>query len=252
LKLFTFLFAFIIVSAAALVAYYSLYPDVSNLKRRNPHKTAFMEYRQQEWQRKGKKVRLQQKWVAFSQISPFAAKAIIIAEDDKFWSHHGFDLDGIEKALDKDLKEGRFKAGGSTISQQLAKNLYLSPSKNPLRKLAEALITYRMERTLSKRRILELYMNVAEWGEGIFGIEAASLHYYGKPASAITPEEAAQLAAVLPNPRRYVANGNSRFVKRRASLIYNIMVKRRIVVKDYEDAASEPDQSPVEVEEEAQ
>lgn len=248
MKLLTCLFVLITVSAAAAVAYYSLCPDVSRLKRSNPHKTAFMEYRQQEWQRKGKKVKIQQKWVAFSHISPFAAKAVIIAEDDKFWSHHGFDFDAIEKALEKDLSEGRFKVGGSTISQQLVKNLYLSPSKNPLRKLAEALITWRMERALSKRRILELYMNVAEWGEGIFGIEAASLHYYGKPASAVTPEEAALLAAVLPNPRRYAVNGNSRFVRKRAGLIYNIMVRRGIVVKDYEDAAKEPDQSPPEEE----
>ncbi len=242
MKLFTSLFILMVLSALAAVAYYSVYPDVSRLKRFNPRKTAFMEYREQEWQSKGKKVRIQQKWVGFSHISSYAAKAVIIAEDDKFWSHRGFDLEAIEKAMEKDIEEGRLKFGGSTISQQLVKNLYLSPSKNPLRKLAEALITWRMEKTLSKRRILELYLNVVEWGEAIFGIEAASLHYYGKHASLLSPEEAARLAAVLPNPRRYAVNGDSRYVARRARLIYDIMVKRGIVVKDYEEAAKESDQ----------
>ncbi len=242
MKVFTSLFLLIAASALAAIAYYSVYPDVSRLKRVNPRKTAFMEYREQEWQSKGKKVRIQQKWTTFSHISPYAAKAVIIAEDDKFWSHRGFDLDAMEKAMEKDIEEGKFKFGGSTISQQLAKNLYLSPSKNPLRKLAEALITWRMERTLSKRRILEIYLNVAEWGEAIFGIEAASLHYYGKSASLLSPVEAARLAAVLPNPRRYGANRDSRYVKRRAALIYGIMVRRGIVVKDYEEAAVQSDQ----------
>ena len=172
------------------------------------------------------------------------AKAVVISEDDKFWSHRGFDFDAMEKATEKDLEEGRLKFGGSTISQQLVKNLYLSPSKNPFRKLTEALITWRMEKTLSKRRILELYLNVAEWGEGIFGVEAASLHYYGKPAALVTAEEASRLAAVLPNPRRYAVNGASRHVQRRAEAIYTIMKKRGIVVEYYEDAAREAEQEP--------
>jgi monofunctional biosynthetic peptidoglycan transglycosylase len=168
-------------------------------------------------------------------------KAVIIAEDDKFWSHQGFDFDAIEKAIEKDIKRGAFKYGGSTISQQLAKNLYLSPSKNPLRKITEALITWRMEKTLSKRRILELYLNVAEWGEGVFGVEAASQRYYGKSSALLSAEEAARLAAVLPNPRKYAVNGTSRFVQKRAEVIYNIMVKRGIVVPDYEEAVHEAD-----------
>ena len=112
---------------------------------------------------------------------PYVVKAVIISEDDKFWSHKGFDLDAMEKALEKDIEQGMFKFGGSTISQQLVKNLYLSPSKSPSRKLAEAVITWRMERTLSKRRILELYLNVAEWGEGLFGVDAASWPTSGNP-----------------------------------------------------------------------
>ena len=138
--------------------------------------------------------------------------------------------------MEKDIKAGKFKAGGSTISQQLAKNLYLSPSKNPLRKIEEAVITWRMEKILSKKRILELYLNVAEWGDmGIFGIEAAAGHHYGKPASALTPDESARLASVLPNPRKYNPAGDSKYVVNRSNLIYNIMIKRGIVVPQYEE-----------------
>ncbi|MGD0232745.1 MAG: monofunctional biosynthetic peptidoglycan transglycosylase [Syntrophorhabdales bacterium] len=240
-RFFRFLFLLLLLVALAGAAYYSVYPDISRLKRHNPDKTAFMEYREREWKSAGRKVRIRRKWVGFAHISPYLEKAVIIAEDDKFWFHQGFDMDAIEKALERDLKEGRFKFGGSTISQQLVKNLYLSPSKNPLRKLTEAVITWRMERTLSKRRILELYLNVAEWGDAIFGVEAASLHCYGKPSSLLSPEEAARLAAVLPNPRRYTVNGNSRYAQRRARLIYTIMLRRGIVVKDYEEASREPD-----------
>ena len=224
----------------AATAYCAVYPEIGNLKRENPKKTALMEYREREWRREGRKVKTEKKWVTLSKVSPYLLKAVIIAEDDKFWSHRGFDLDGIQKALEKDLQKGTFAFGGSTISQQLAKNLYLAPSKNPIRKLREAIITWRMERTLSKRRILELYVNVAEWGDGVFGIEAASLHYYGKPSLLLGPEEAARLAAVLPNPRRYSVNGDSRYVQKRAGIIYDIMVKRGIVIPEYEETMKAP------------
>jgi len=215
-------------------------PDVSKLKKKNPRKTSFMEYREKEWKREGKKYGIQQKWVPLSRISPYLIKAVLIAEDDKFWSHEGFDYDAMHKALEKDLKAKQFKLGGSTISQQLAKNLYLSPSKNPIRKIREAIITWRLEIKLKKKRILELYLNVAEWGNyGIFGIEMAALHYYGKSASELTPEESARLASVLPNPRKYNPIGESRYVVNRANLIYSIMVRRGIVVPGYEDAIEE-------------
>jgi monofunctional biosynthetic peptidoglycan transglycosylase len=216
-----------------------IYPDVSRLKKESPKKTSFMEYREEEWRSRGKKVRIQKKWVPLSNVSLYLMKAVIIAEDDKFWSHKGFDLDAIQKALEKDLEKGKFRFGGSTISQQLVKNLYLTPSKNPLRKAKEAIITWRLEQTLNKRRILELYLNVVEWGEGIFGIEAAAQHHFGKPASALSPLEAARLAAVLPNPRRYRPNGSSKYVEKRATIIYNVMVRRGIVVPEYEDVMSE-------------
>ena len=195
-----------------------------------------MDYREREWRRLGTKVRIEKKWVPLSRVSPYLIKAVIIAEDDKFWSHHGFDLDAIQKALEKDIQKGSFAFGGSTISQQLAKNLYLTPSKNPVRKLREAVITWRMERTLTKRRILEIYLNVAEWGNGVFGIEAASFHHYGKPARLLSAEEAARLAAVLPNPRKYAVNSDSRYVQKRARIIYDIMVRRGIVIPEYDEA----------------
>ena len=225
----------LIVAIASGVVYVSLYPDVSKLKRTNPKKTAFMEYREKEWKDQGKGLKVQQNWVPLGRISDYVKRAVLIAEDDKFWRHEGFDFDAIQKAVERDIKEGKFKFGGSTITQQLAKNLYLSPSKNPIRKVREAIITWRMERALSKRRILELYLNVVEWGEAIFGIEAAARHYYGKSASEITAEEAARLAAVLPNPLKYKPNGRSSYVEKRADIIYRIMVRRGIVIPTYDE-----------------
>ncbi|HMK60145.1 MAG TPA: monofunctional biosynthetic peptidoglycan transglycosylase [Dissulfurispiraceae bacterium] len=223
------------------IGVYLVYPDVSKLKKENPKKTSFMEYREKQWKDEGREITIRQYWVPLSRISNYMTKAVLIAEDDKFWSHTGFDFEAIEKSFEKDLKEKKFKFGGSTISQQLAKNLYLSPSKNPLRKIKEAMLTWRIEKNLSKRRILELYLNVAEWGEGIFGIEAASRHYYGKTASALTAEEAAHLAAVLPNPKKYSPVASSRYVNNRSRIIYEIMVRRGIVVEEYEDSANDAD-----------
>ena len=225
----------LLVAIASGAVYFSLYPDVSKLKRTNPKKTAFMEYREKEWKAQGKRLKVQQSWVPLGRVSDYVKRAVLIAEDDKFWRHEGFDLDAIQKAIERDIKEGKFKFGGSTITQQLAKNLYLSPSKNPIRKVREAIITWRMERALSKRRILEVYLNVVEWGEATFGIEAAARHYYGKSASQITAEEAARLAAVLPNPLKHKVNGQSSYVEKRAALIYSIMVKRGIVIPMYEE-----------------
>jgi len=229
---------------AGFIAFQFVYPDVSQLKKTNPKKTAMMEFREEQWQSEGKKYKINQKWVPLRAVSPYLVKAVLISEDDKFWKHEGFDYEAIQKAIEKDIKSKKLKLGGSTISQQLAKNLYLSPSKNPVRKIREAIITWRMERELSKKRILELYLNVAEWGDrGIFGAEAAARHYYGKPASALGPEEAARLAAVLPNPRKFNPLGAQKYVLRRSNLIYSIMVRRGIVVPEYEEVeeSKEPD-----------
>jgi monofunctional biosynthetic peptidoglycan transglycosylase len=225
----------LIVGVSLPIALCFVYPDVSKLKKENPAKTSFMEYREQQWKDAHKRINIRREWVPLSHISNYMTKAVIIAEDDKFWQHRGFDFEAIQKSVEKDIKEKKFKFGGSTISQQLAKNLYLSPSKNPLRKIREAILTWRLEQNLSKRRILELYLNVAEWGEGIFGVEAASRHYFGKPASELTAMEAARLATVLPNPRKYNAVGNSDYITARSGVIYEIMVRRGIVVDEYED-----------------
>jgi monofunctional glycosyltransferase len=235
------IFLLVLLGFGTSLALYAFYPDVSKLRTQNPRKTSFMEYREREWRAQGKKVVIQKQWVPLGRISPFLIKAVLIAEDDKFWHHDGFDIDGIQKAIEKDIKLGKWKAGGSTISQQLAKNLYLTPSRNPVRKVKEAILTWRMERALSKKRILELYLNVAEWGEGVFGAQAASRRHFGKDAMSLGPLEAARMAAVLPNPRKYAANGDSRYVERRAQLIYNIMVKRGVVIPEFEEMMAPPD-----------
>jgi monofunctional glycosyltransferase len=222
---------------------YLVYPDVSALAKKNPRMTKMMRLRVEQAAEKGKKLNIDQRWVGFSNISPYAVKAVLIGEDDKFWSHEGFDFEAMGEALEKDIEKRQFRFGGSTISQQLAKNLYLSPSKNPVRKLKEAILTWRIEHALSKRRILEIYLNVAEWGDGIFGIDAAARHYYGIPASGLGPEQAARLAAVLPNPRKYSPVGTSRYVANRSRIIYNIMLKRGIVIPEYNEAM-QPDGGP--------
>jgi monofunctional biosynthetic peptidoglycan transglycosylase len=222
---------------------YFIYPDLAYLKKNRPPKTAFMEYREKVWQKKGIKRKIITTWIPLSRVSPYVMKAVIIAEDDKFWSHDGFDFEAMQEALKKDIKKKKFKAGGSTISQQLAKNLYLSPSKNPIRKLKEAILTWRLESNLSKRRIIELYLNVAEWGDGIYGIEAAARKHYGKSAAGLTAREAATLAAVIPNPRRYRTDGTSKYVGNQSERIYQIMVRRGIVIPEYEDVISEKDEN---------
>jgi monofunctional biosynthetic peptidoglycan transglycosylase len=231
---------FLLVPAIFGLAYLVLMPDISRLKNENPTKTALMEYREKEWKEKGRTVQIRQVWVPLSRISPFLVKAVLIAEDDRFWSHEGFDYEGIMKAAEKDVQAGRLKFGGSTISQQLARNLYLSPAKSFWRKILEALITWRMEKVLSKKRILELYLNAVEWGDGIFGAEAASRHYFGKPASELSPREAARLAVVLPSPRKLNPAGSQRYVESRAEVIYSIMQKRGIVPPEFETGADEP------------
>lgn len=229
-------FVYVVLIAIALdVGSCLFYPFVWTLKKENPSSWAMLEYREDQWRSAGRHVLVRRQWVPLSRISPYVTKAVLIAEDDKFWAHGGFDFEAMQKALEKDVKKKSFRAGGSTVSQQLAKNLYLSPSKDPIRKLKEAILTWRMEHNLRKRRILELYLNVAEWGQGIFGIEAAARYYYGVPASALGPEQAARLAAVLPNPIRFSPVNPSRYVLRRSAIIYSIMVRRGIVMPEFEE-----------------
>jgi monofunctional glycosyltransferase len=221
------------------IGVYLVWPDIPRLQKEKPGKTSFMAYREDQWKREGVKKKVNQQWVSLKRISPYAVKAVIITEDDKFWVHEGFDFEAIQKAIEKDVEKRQFKAGGSTISQQLAKNLYLTPSKNPIRKIKEAVLTWRLERNLSKRRIIELYLNVAEWGDGIFGIEAASLHYFGKGAADLTAKEAARLAVVLPSPLLYHPGSGGSYPEKRAEMIYGIMVRRGIVIPEYEELLNE-------------
>lgn len=178
-------------------------PDVSHLAKQHPTVTALMEARQAQAKEKGRSLRPQFLWVPLARIAPTLQRAVVAAEDASFFAHEGFDWEGIKDAALYNLEVGEFKRGGSTITQQLAKNLYLSSERSLLRKAREALITRSLEHHLTKERILELYLNVAEWGHGVFGAEAAARHHFGKSAKELTLDEAALLAAILPSPRRY-------------------------------------------------
>ncbi|MDR2891709.1 MAG: monofunctional biosynthetic peptidoglycan transglycosylase [Deltaproteobacteria bacterium] len=182
------------------VARFLIFPQVADLTAENPTMTAFMEYRQEQWAEAGKDVKVKWTWVNYNKISENLKRAVIVGEDTDFWRHQGFDFKGIREAFTTNLSQKRLSAGGSTITQQLAKNLYLSPDKSITRKLQEAIIAWRLERNLEKERILEIYLNVVEWGEGIYGAEAAARHYFGVSAAKLSKRQASTLAAMLPGP----------------------------------------------------
>ena len=184
-----------------IVYFYFTLPDVSVLKQSNPKSSALMELRAEEYRQKNVRVTRQQIWVSYATISEHLKKAILLSEDAAFFSHKGVDMNELREALKKDLETGSFKRGGSTITMQLAKNLYLNPSKNPLRKVKEIIIARQLEDALPKRRIFEIYLNVVEWGRNIYGAEAAARHYFGKSAANLDILESATLAALLPSPR---------------------------------------------------
>lgn len=196
----------------------------------NPSSTAFMEAGLARLQEKDPGAELHHRWVPYERISVHLKRAVVAAEDSRFLTHQGFDWEGIETAVEKNLRRGRIVAGGSTISQQLAKNLFLSASRNPLRKLQEAIITVMLEQLWSKRRILEVYLNIIEWGNGIYGAEAAARRYYGIPAARLGPSQAAHLAAMLPNPRYYERHRSARGLLKRQAIIerrmYQVSVPR--------------------------
>jgi monofunctional biosynthetic peptidoglycan transglycosylase len=194
--------------------YYSL-PDVSTLKRTNPQTSALMRLRDQEYRQKGLRGSRQQIWVSYAAISEHLKKAVLIGEDAAFFSHKGVDIAELQDALKTDFETGSFKRGGSTITMQLAKNLYLNPSKNPLRKVKEIIIARQLENALSKRRIFEIYLNLVEWGQNVYGAEAAARHYFRKSAAQLDVLEAATLAALLPSPR----NSRSKGVMNRRNVI---------------------------------
>ncbi len=191
-------FAVLFVYASAV---FLTLPDVRLLRAKNPKTTAFMELRARESRSRGDEPRRVQQWVPYSRLSPNLVRAVLLTEDAKFWKHDGLDYEQIKESMEVNLERGEFARGASTITQQLAKNLYLSPSKNPVRKLKELLIARRLESELTKQRILELYLNVIEWGDGIYGAEAAARTYFGRSAAGLSAPEAALLAASIANPR---------------------------------------------------
>jgi monofunctional biosynthetic peptidoglycan transglycosylase len=216
--------------AAALAAgfgcaayiYLSL-PDVRPLRTGNPDSTAFMRLREREAHAQGKPVARDQRWVPYARISANLKKAVIVTEDGAFWQHEGVDYEQLREAVETNWERGEFARGASTITQQLAKNLYLDPDKNPLRKVKELLIARRLEVELSKQRILELYLNVIEWGDGVWGAEAAARRYFRKPAADLTAPESALMAAAIANPHIMDPGHPSARLRRRQQMILHRM-----------------------------
>ena len=185
----------------AVVAYaYLSLPDVRQLRAQNPSTTAFMDLRERESHANGKPAVRDHRWVPYARISANLKRAVIVTEDSAFWQHEGVDYEQLRESMEVNWERGEFARGASTITQQLAKNLYLSPSKNPIRKVKELLITRRLEVELPKQRILEIYLNVIEWGDGVWGAEAAARKYFRKSAAELTPSESALLAGAIANP----------------------------------------------------
>jgi len=195
-------------------------PDVRPLRRDRPATTAWMDMRADEARAAGAPVRKTQIWVGYDRIAESLKRAVMLAEDAAFFSHDGVDYGEIRAAIQEGFENGELPRGASTITQQLAKNLYLSPSRNPYRKLTELFLTRRLEAELSKRRILELYLNVIEWGDGIWGAEAAARTYFGTSAASLSDEQAALLAGAIINPRVYnPAHPNSRLLRRQQMIL---------------------------------
>ncbi len=216
------------VIACVLLVQAWFYSHILWWAREAPAATAFMERRLEQMRAKNPKAALRQQWVPYARISAELKRAVIAAEDAKFVDHDGFDWEAIQKAMEKNEQKGKVVAGASTISQQLAKNLFLSSERSWLRKGEEALITAMLEHAMDKRRILELYLNFAEWGEGVFGAEAAARHHFGIPAQALDADQAAWLAAILPSPRRYERGRRTPYVEARMATIRTRMGSAQI------------------------
>jgi monofunctional biosynthetic peptidoglycan transglycosylase len=226
----------VLLTLVATVAYISwealTWPDVAALARGVPKTTAFIERWKSEQRADGKSDVPAWRWVPYTAISPHLKRAVLVSEDIGFFGHHGFEGAEIETALKDAIDEHVIPRGASTISQQVAKNLWLSPSRNPIRKVKEAMLTWQLERSLDKKRILEIYLDVAEFGPGIYGAEAASQRYFGKSAADLDEREAAQLAAALPFPRLWHPGGSSRVAARRTERILGRMQKAQFLWKE--------------------
>ena len=220
----------LLVGLLCLVLFYQLwlFGWVLWWRSANPESTRFMEIRLGELQARDPRAQLKHQWVDYARISNHLKRALIVSEDDLFVHHEGFDWDGMQKALEKNRQRGKVVAGGSTISQQLAKNLFLTPSKTPWRKAQEALVTLMIEALWSKQRIFEVYLNVIEWGGGVFGAEAAARHYYGIGAAQLSAQQAAYLAGMVPSPRFYDRQRNAPGLAAKAQVILGRMPAAQI------------------------
>lgn len=218
--------ALIITAAVAACAFYLFWlPWVPELKTYNPSRTALMDLRKAQARKKGKELQESMVWRDLGEISPNLREAVLLAEDDVFYIHHGFDPEQIKIALKMNWEKKRYAYGGSTITQQLARTLYLTPHKHLLRKIKEAILTAWIEQALGKNRILEIYLNVVEWGDGIYGAEAAARRYYQKGAGDLSARESVALASVLPSPRKWSPLKETAFMKRRRENILSRMRK---------------------------
>jgi monofunctional biosynthetic peptidoglycan transglycosylase len=228
--------AVLLAAGFACAAYiYLTLPDVRVLRTQNPSTTAFIELRARQAIARGEEPRRVQRWVTYARISPSLIRAVIVTEDAAFWEHGGVDFQALRESMEVNIERMEFVRGASTITQQLAKNLYLSPSKNPIRKGRELLIARRLEAELSKRRILELYLNVVEWGDGIYGAEAAARTYFRKSALELGPQESALLAGALVNARLLDPGHPTARLRRRQE-----MILRRLGAVTLPPASSEP------------
>src|SRR5689334_23409222 len=216
-KTFCYVLGVVVLGLVAVQLWF--YAHVLWWRYNEPAMTSFMERRLEELRAKNPKARIAHQWVGYEKISSQLKRAVVAAEDAKFISHEGFDWEAISKAMERNERKGKIVAGASTISQQLAKNLLLSGARSWARKGEEAIITWMLESTLSKRRILELYLNVAEWGEGVFGAEAAARYHFGTTASRLNAEQSAYLASILPSPRKYVAGRQTSYIQGRIETI---------------------------------
>jgi len=220
------------------------FPDVGELATKAPKTTAFMERRKADLRAQGKSDRLEYRWTSYGNISPYLRRAVLVAEDNDFYEHEGVDVNAMREALERDWKRRKITHGGSTITQQLAKNLYLSPSRNPLRKVKEYFIARSLEKHLSKKRILELYLNVVEMGERVYGAQAAAGHYFQKSASSLSPTEAALLAGCLPNPRIMSPGAPNKRLRSRQRMILSRMRRWGYMAEQEVLTAKKPEAPP--------
>jgi monofunctional biosynthetic peptidoglycan transglycosylase len=223
--------------------------EVRALVRHNPGKTAVMRQREAEARKAGRRLATRQTYVPLARVSRNLIGAVVVAEDGRFFGHDGVDWEALKESVETNVRRGRFARGGSTITLQLAKNLFFTTRKSVTRKLREFLVARWLEEDLSKRRILELYLNVIEWGDGVYGCEAAAQRYYGKPASALGPEEAAGLAAMIPNPRRLNPLASPARHARRQKRVLWLMARAGYVKREVSNLGTEPPADPVEAEE---